>query len=151
MKNILPGVITVLTILSVGCGGGPTSPAPLASNSVAPVSTPAPPPAPAPAPEPAPPAPTPGPTPAPTPAPDPGTRFTAHVETMHWYKEPLFGQTFELTRYSNRIVFGSVSLPIVAQDDRAFTARNAEMTFSVVGSSWTFNGLAGTGSGSLSR
>jgi hypothetical protein len=153
MKNILLGPIAAFAVLTIACGGGPTSPAPLAAQSGSTVATPASPapPAPAPAPAPAPePAPTP-PAPAPVPAPEAGTKFTAHVDTVHWYTEPLFGSTFELTRFSDRIVFGSVTLPIVYQDDRGFIARDSQMTFSVVGLSWTFNGIAGTGSGTLSQ
>lgn len=83
--------------------------------------------------------------------PDTATRYLAHVDSIHWYTDPLFGETFELTRYADRIAFGSITLPIVQQDDRSFTARNAEMTFAAIGSSWTFNGHAGTGQGTLSR
>jgi len=73
------------------------------------------------------------------------------VDTAHWYGEPLFGSTFELTRYKDRIVFGSVTLPILSQDNRGFIAKNSEMTFSVLDSTWTFNGIAGTAAGTLSR
>jgi hypothetical protein len=59
--------------------------------------------------------------------------------------------TFEVTRYADRIVLGSVSVPIVYQDDRSLIARTPEMTFSVVDAGWTFNGLAGTASGTLSK
>jgi hypothetical protein len=151
----------VLAIIAVGCGGSPTAPAAAQSERVTAISTPAPAPAPAPSPSPAPspdpaPAPAPGPAPvppAPTPAPaDAGTRYTAHVDTIHWYGEPLFtSPTFELTRYADRITFGSVTLPIVSQDARGLVARTSEMTFTVVDAAWTFNGLAGTGSGTLSK
>jgi hypothetical protein len=153
MRNILLYPIAALAVFSLACGGGPTSPAPIAAQSAATVVTPTPapaPPTPVPSPDPAP-APAPSPAPAPAPAPDAGTKFTAHVDTIHWYGAPLFGATFELTRYSDRIVFGSVTLPIVFQDERSFIARNSEMTFNVIDSTWTFNGIAGTGAGTLSR
>ncbi len=154
MRNILLYPIAALAVFTVACGGGPTSPTTVAAQSAATVVTPTPAPEPAPTPAPAPapaPAPSPAPAPGPAPAPDPGTKFTARVDTIHWYGAPLFGETFELTRYSDRIVFGSVTLPIVFQDARSFIARNSEMTFNVIDSSWTFNGIAGMGAGTLSR
>jgi hypothetical protein len=59
--------------------------------------------------------------------------------------------TFEVTRYADRIVLGSVSVPIVYQDDRSLIARTSEMTFSVADSAWTFNGVAGQASGTLAK
>jgi hypothetical protein len=74
------------------------------------------------------------------------------VDVVKWYGEPVFtSPTFEVVRYADRIVLGSVSLPIVFQDARSLNARTSEMSFSVVDASWTFNGVAGTGSGTLSK
>jgi hypothetical protein len=71
---------------------------------------------------------------------------------VKWYGEPVFtSPTFEIARYADRIVFGSVSLPIRFQDDRSFIARTSEMSFSVVDANWTFNGVPGTGSGTLTK
>jgi hypothetical protein len=107
---------------------------------------------PTPAPAPAPP--TPAPTPAP-PAPSPGdtaVQYTAHVDSIHWYGAPLFTSSdIEIVRYADRIVFGSVTLPIVLQDDRSVVAQTRDMTFSAVESRWEFNGIAGQGSGSWTR
>jgi hypothetical protein len=93
------------------------------------------------------------PAPNPTPAPaESAIRYTAHVDAVHWYTAPVFtSPTFDVARYADRITFGSVSLPILFQDDRGFVARTSEMSFSVVDASWTFNGVAGTGSGTLSK
>jgi hypothetical protein len=59
--------------------------------------------------------------------------------------------TFDVTRYADRIVLGSVSVPIVYQDDRSLIARTSEMTFSVADASWTFSGLAGQAAGTLAK
>ncbi len=156
-----------LSLLFTGCGGPPTAPtSPVVSPSdvtspPAPVPAPLPVPAPTPGPEPSPaptpapaPAPTPGPSPSPAPAPpapdpvDPAVRYNAHVETVHWYGTPLFTTPdIEILRFPDRIVLGSLTLPIVVQDDRSVTARTREMSFSAVDSQWSFNGIAGQGAG----
>jgi hypothetical protein len=70
------------------------------------------------------------------------------VDSVHWYGTPLFtGTEIEILRYPDRIVFGSMTLPILLQDDRSVFARTAEMSFSAVDSGWNFNGIAGQGSG----
>jgi len=70
------------------------------------------------------------------------------VDSVHWYGTPLFtGTDIEILRYPDRVVFGSLTLPIVLQDDRSVVARSADMTFSAVDSDWSFNGTAGQGSG----
>ena len=75
----------------------------------------------------------------------------ASVYVMQWYGEPVFtSPTFEVVRYANRIEFGTVSLPILVQDDRTLVARTAEMRFSIVDNGWSFDGIPGTGSGTLS-
>jgi hypothetical protein len=80
------------------------------------------------------------------------TRYTAYVDQVYWYGEPLFTTpTFELARYADRIVLGSVTLPIVVQDDRRLIARTSEMSFSLVDAAWTFNGIPGSASGTLSK
>lgn len=150
-----------LVLFAAACGGSPTTPTrpgdgSLAVNTSAPAPTSDPAPVPSPSPAPAPvPTPTPEPPPAPAPAPAPTeavTRYTAHVDTVKWYTAPVFtSPTFDVARYADRITFGSVTLPIVFQDERSFIARSSEMTFSVVDDGWTFNGLAGTGSGTLSK
>ena len=144
-----------LALFATGCGGGPTAPSKPAAGTLA-ISTPTPAPTPEPAPTPAPapaPAPPPAPTPAPAPTPpEPVTRYTAHVDVVHWFGAPLFtSPTFEITRYADRIVLGSVSLPILYQDDRSLIARTSEMTFSIVDAGWTFNGIQGAGAGTLSK
>jgi hypothetical protein len=154
-----------LPFLTLGCGGSPTAPAttPSAQADVVVPPTPTPPPEPTPGPEnPAPaPTPTPAPTPSPTPAPsptpspapsptpvDPAVRYDAHVKTVYWYGPPLFtSEDIEIVRYNDRIVLGLMTLPIVFQDDRSVIARTPEMTFSAVESTWSFNGIAGQGSG----
>jgi len=67
---------------------------------------------------------------------------------VQWYGTPLFTEPdIEILRYTDRIVLGSMTLPIVHQDDRSVIARTPDMTFSAVDSSWIFNGIAGQGSG----
>src|SRR4051812_40631757 len=146
--NIL--LSAALSLFIAACGGGPTAPTSTDTSKTAVVSPPS---------EPAPvpgPAPAPGPTPAPAPpAPVPGepvTRYTAHVDTAHWYGAPLFpSPTFEVSRYADRVVLGTLTVPIVYQDDRNVIARTSEMSFSVVDSDWTFNSTSGTAAGTLSR
>jgi hypothetical protein len=164
-SNVLAA--TALSILFIGCGGSPTSPtspvvgpsdvtpppAPLPPPPPVPAPTPAPGPEPSPAPTPAP-APEPAPSPAPIPTPptpnpvEPAVRYNAHVETVHWYGTPLFTTPdIVILRFPDRIVLGSLTLPIVVQDDRSVVARTAEMSFSAADSQWTFNGIAGQGAG----
>jgi hypothetical protein len=145
-------VVAALSVLASGCGGGPTAPtAPVVSQGdVTPLSPPAPAPTPEPTPEPTP---TPRP-PTPAPPPPPPTpaesvvRYEAHVETVHWYGTPLFSSIdIEIRRYADRIVIESLTLPIVVQDDRSVLARSRDMSFSASDSRWSFNGIAGQGSG----
>jgi hypothetical protein len=143
-------VALALTVFAIQCGGGPTAPTASANSPLA-ISNP---PGPAPAPEPTPaPVPAPVPTPAPAPAPsEPVARYTAHVDSAQWFNAPVFtSPTFEVTRYADRIVLGSVSVPIVYQDDRSLIARTSEMTFSVADATWTFNGVAGQAAGTLAK
>jgi hypothetical protein len=70
------------------------------------------------------------------------------VETVHWYGTPVFtSPDIVILRYPDRIMLGSLTLPIVMQDDRRVVARTAEMSFSAVDSQWSFNGIAGQGAG----
>jgi hypothetical protein len=96
----------------------------------------------------------------PTPVPPPSspaptesvTRYTAHVATVQWYGSPVFASPdFEVLRYSDRIVIGQTTIPIVLQDERSLVAKTQDATFSVVDSSWIFNGVAGQGSGSWTK
>ena len=141
-------VVAAVSLFLVGCGGSPTAP-----STAVPSHTAATPPAPAPLPDP-PLDPAPAPTPAP-PAPAPGdtaVHYIAHVDSIHWYGTPLFTSSdIEIFRYADRIVFGSVKLPIVLQDDHSVVAQTREMTFSAVESRWEFNGIAGQGSGSWTK
>lgn len=132
----------------------PTPPAPVPTPTPTPTPTPAPAPAPVPSPSPNPaPTPTPGPTPTPAPTPtptpdEPPVRYTAHVDTVQWYGTPLFTSAdIEILRYKDRIVLGSMSLPIVQQDEQTVIARTKDMTFSAVDGTWSFNGIAGQGAG----
>ena len=80
------------------------------------------------------------------------TRYTAHVANVHWYGSPVFDSPdFEVLRYSDRIVIGQTTIPIVVQDERSLIAKTQEATFSVADSNWTFNGIAGQGSGTWSK
>lgn len=149
-----PALLIALALFASGCGGSPTAPSKPGEGAVTAV-TPAPAPEPTPAPTPAPiPTPTPIPTPAPAPTPgppEPVTRYTASVDYEHWYGKPLFtSPTFEVTRYADRIVLGSISLPILYQDDRSLIARTNEMNLSVVSDDWTFTGVAGMAAGTWS-
>jgi hypothetical protein len=70
------------------------------------------------------------------------------VKTVTWYGPPLFtSEDIEIVRYNDRIVIGLMTLPIVYQDDHSVIARTPDMTFSAVEATWTFNGIAGQGSG----
>jgi hypothetical protein len=74
------------------------------------------------------------------------------VNTVQWYGPPLFtSEDIEIVRYKDRIVLGSMSLPIVVQDEQQVIARTREMTFSAVESTWSFNGIAGQGSGTWTK
>ena len=143
-NNIL--VVAALAVLVVGCGGSPTAPtSPVVTPGAVTPPAPAPTPAPEPTPEPLPP-PSPAP-PAPAPA-DPVVRYNAHVETVQWYGTPLFtSPDIEILRFPDRIVLGSLTLPIVIQENGSVVARTPEMSFSAVDSQWSFNGTAGQGSG----
>lgn len=174
VRNLLRSkMLLALALLfcTVACGSSPTAPttaaaaqtaatppAPTPTPTPAPPSDPTPAPIPAPAPTPAPtpgpaPIPTPSPTPAPTPAPaDPAVHYTAHVDTVQWYGTPLFSSAdFEILRYKDRIVLGSMTVPIVVQDDRSVFARTSDMTFSAVDEAWSFNGIAGQGAGTWKK
>jgi len=71
---------------------------------------------------------------------------------VQWYGTPLFTSAdFEILRYKDRIVIGSVTLPIVLQDDRSVFARTSDMSFSAVDGGWNFNGIAGQGSGTWNK
>jgi hypothetical protein len=83
---------------------------------------------------------------------DSAVKYIAHVDSIHWYGTPLFTSSdIEVLRYADRIVLGSLTLPIVLQDDRSVVARTSEMTFSAVESRWELNGIAGQGSGVWTR
>jgi hypothetical protein len=74
------------------------------------------------------------------------------VTTVHWYGSPVFDSPeFTVLRYSDHIVIGQTTIPIVLQDERSLVAKTPEMTFSVSDSTWTFNGIAGLGSGSWTK
>ena len=169
MRKLLIDKILLAISVSVfvaACGSSPTAPtstggnqtstgapapAPVPTPSPAPTPAPAPEPSPAPGPAPAPPGPAPAPAPTPTPS-EPVTRYAAHVTTVHWYGTPVFSSPdFEVLRYADRIVVGSATIPIMLQDEQSFVARTSEMSFSVTDSGWIFNGIAGQGSGSLSK
>lgn len=157
-------LIVTAALAMVACGEttSPTSPTPGAS--VASITAP-PEPAPEPAPEeptvdppppsplPEPPAPAPAPAPpAPVPTPPPPTPravWTAQVDNAHWYGAPLLPPTFSIRMVDGRLLCGDLTIPIVLQDDRSIVARTSEMTFSITGTAWTFNGIAGQASGSL--
>jgi len=149
-------VALALTVFAIRCGGGPTAPTASTNSPLAITNPPGPAPAPEPTPAPSPaPVPTPAPAPTPTPAPappEPVARYTAHVDSAQWFDAPVFtSPTFDVTRFADRIVLGSVSVPIVYQDDRSLIARTSEMTFSVADATWTFNGLAGQAAGTLAK
>lgn len=148
INNLQVFLGVTLALFSAGCGGSPTAPAPTADATQPMITTPTPPtPQPAPVPEPTPiPVPTPAPAPVP---PEAFTRYTAHVDSVLWYGVPLFTTTFEFDRYADRIVIGSVTLPILYEDDRGFIARTSSMSFSVVDANWTFDGVRGRGVGTL--
>lgn len=151
--------VICLSIFVVGCGSSPTAPTSTAgsqTNSGTPTPSPVPPADPAPIPAPTPtPVPTPSPVPPPPPGPvptEPVTRYSAHVATVHWYGSPVFDSPdFLVLRYSDRIVIGDTTIPILIQDERSLVAKTPEMTFSVTDSNWIFNGVAGQGSGSLTK
>jgi|SRR5262245_7943666 len=144
-------------MMVVGCGSSPTAPTSTGGNQTnngTPTPSPSPEPVPPANPAPVPtPTPIPSPAPSPTPAPvEPVAKYTAHVAIAHWYGSPVFGSPdFEVLRYSDRIVIGETTIPIVVQDERSLVAKTPEMTFSVVDSNWTFNGIAGQASGSWTK
>jgi hypothetical protein len=138
-RRTTPAFLAVaLALVASGCGGGPTAPSKPTQGAVTIDPTP-----------------TPAPVPTPTPTPEPAgqiARYTATVYVMQWYDDPVFtSPTFEVVRFADHIEFGTVSLPILAQDDRTLIARTTQMRFSIVDNGWSFDGVPGTGSGTLSK
>jgi hypothetical protein len=137
MTRHTPGLRAVLGVVatatfSAACGGTPTQPTP-----------------PAPAAQTAP-APDPGPAP---PAAAAAIDYVATVQSAHWYGvPPLFPSTFDVERFTDHVKIGTLDLPIVSQDAKSWIAMDAArtMTWSVVNSSWTFNGIAGQAIGTIS-
>lgn len=79
------------------------------------------------------------------------TRYTAIVQNAHWYQAPLFGGTVSVSRYPDRIVFGSLSLSISFEEGAMLVAKTPELTLSITGTTWSFNGVAGQAFGTISR
>lgn len=145
----------------LGCGGSPTTPTRTSTTqstqSVAGTTDPAPAPVPPtqppvppspPGPTPTPPAPTP--TPAPTPA---SVVLHATVETFHWYP----GATFTLPSQFDMVIVGD-TVKIATLDPLHFSYFGSNTDFIVKpqdfevvvqGSRFTFNGLAGQASGTV--
>jgi hypothetical protein len=161
-----------LPFLMLGCGGGPTAPS--ASTSVqadvvgpAPTPTPAPP---APTPTPAPPTPEPAPSPSPVPAPAPppapsapAWTFDGSTTQSHWYGQPTLPDHFDLKIGDGSVQAAGHSFPIQAQAPGNVYViagtRNVEtLTLEYNGPEdgsgswrWTYNGVQGQATGTLSR
>jgi hypothetical protein len=147
-------VVLAFSVL-MACGGSPTSPESVSSQSTTAVVSPTP--APAPEPGPAPPA---GPTPdGPTnPAPPPGAPATvvtyqATVTSAHWYGAAVLPDQFDVQISDGRITFGPLTADVLIQDARSVFARpngaNLQLLFDGDGGSWTYNGEAGQAMGTL--
>lgn len=156
-----------LGFLIVGCGAGPTAPGTTPSGQAAIVTPPAPAPAP-PVPAPAPPAPepTPTPVPAPVPPPTPSTptwTFDGSTSQAHWYGQPVLPDRFDLEIGKGSVQAAGHSFPIQSQAPGNVYViagtRNVEtLTLEYYGPEdgsgswrWTYNGLAGQATGTLTR
>ena len=161
--------ITWLSLLmAAGCSGGMTEPAPIpkpsAETQAAPTVPTGPPPTPAPSPTPTPP---PGPTPGPgTPPPQPPAPATdiydAEVGTVFWHGEPLFGNRFSIEVWHARaeVWLHNTRLWIAQRDADSIIATDRDpgqgggahtltATLNLKTKQWSFNGVAGSGGGTL--
>jgi hypothetical protein len=162
-KTFLVGVIG----LFAACGGSPSSPTPTsttqsttqATANPAPANEPTPPPTPTPAPTPEPtPSPTPVPTPVPVPGPPPAPAKTvlhATVAGSHWYPDANFTlpDRFDVTIEGDKVKIASLDpLPFSFDgSDADFIVRTNDFQFVVHDTTFTFNGVAGIASGTVSR
>jgi hypothetical protein len=174
-------VAICLSIVLIGCGSTPTAPtntggnqtssgtpvpppepSPAPSPAPSPTPTPAPSPAPAPAPVP-PPGPAPSPAPVPPPIPAPGWTFDGSTTQAHWYETPILPDRFELEIKNGSVEAGGHSFPILSQAPGNVYViagtRNVEtLTLEYYGPEdgsgswrWTYNGLPGQATGTLTR
>jgi len=156
-----------LAFLILGCGGGPTAPGATPSAQVAVVTPPTPAPAP-PSPTPAPPAPEPTPAPVPAPVPPvppspPNWTFDGSTNQAHWYQQPVLPDRFDLEITDSSVQAAGHSFPIQSQAPGNVSViagtRNVEtLTLEYYGPEdgsgswrWTYNGLAGQATGTLTR
>ena len=166
-------IVSFSIMVTAACGGGMTEPAPVPKVTI---DTAAPPAVPAPAPTPSPsptPAPTPGPAPVPTPTPAPGPGvppgpavtteyYDAEVATVFWQGAPLFGNRFaiEVSPARGEVWLHETRLWIVQRDADSIIANDRNpnggggsytlmATLNLKTRQWSFNGLAGSGAGTL--
>src|SRR3982751_2245185 len=153
-----------LAFLILGCGGGPTAPGATPSGQVAVVTPPTPAPAPpSPTPAPRPPEPTPAPVPAPVPPTPPNWTFDGSTNQAHWYWQPVLPDRFDLEIADSSVQAAGRSFPIQSQAPGNVSViagtRNVEtLTLEYYGPEdgsgswrWTYNGLAGEATGTLTR
>jgi hypothetical protein len=157
-----------LPFLVLGCGAGPTAPSTKPSGQTDVVaSAPAPPtpvPVPGPTPEPTPaPTPSPAPTPVPTPSPGPTWTFDGSTTQAHWYDAAVLPDRFQLEIANGSVQAAGHNFPILSQGpDNVYVVagtRNVEtLTLEYSGPTdgsgtwrWTYNGLPGQATGTLSR
>ena len=160
-------IAVALGFFVVGCGAGPTAPGATPSGQAAivtqpPAPTPAPPnPTPAP-PAPEPPAPVPAPIPPPPPS-APNWTFDGSTSQAHWYGQPVLPDRFDLEIANGSVQAAGHNFPIQSQAPGNVSViagtRNVEtLTLEYDGPEdgsgswrWTYNGLAGQATGTLTR
>lgn len=162
-QTFMVGVIGFLA----ACGGSPASPTPTSSTqsttqttgNPAPADEPTPPsptPTPAPTPEPAPsPNPAPQPTPVPSPTPAAKTILHATIANAHWYPDASFTlpDRFDVTIEGDKVTIASLDpLPFSYHgSDADFIVRTDDFQFVVHDTTFTFNGVAGTATGTIAH
>ena len=166
MATKVGSVLAAFSIIATAaCSGGMTEPAPVPRTNIDSTAAPGPVPTPTPTPSPVPP-PTPAPAPGPVPpGPPPAATadyYDAEVGTVFWYGDPLFGSRFtiEVRHAQGEVWLNQTRLWIVQRDADAIIANDKNPnsgggTYSLMATltlktrQWSFNGLAGSGAGTL--
>ena len=168
VTKVASAMIGLSLIVTSACGGGITEPSPVSKTTAEATAPPTVPGGPAPTPTP-----TPAPTPTPTPPAPPGPTppppaaatdyYDAEVGTAFWHGNPLFGNRFtievwpargELWLHETRLWIVQRDADSIIANDRNPNDPNAgthtlTATLNLKTRQWSFNGLAGSGGGTL--
>jgi hypothetical protein len=155
-------LVLLALVFLVACGGSPTTPTPAVTTTPPQAATPTPSADPAPTtpapPVPTPPAPTPAPTPTPpSPSPSPAPERTvlhATVSSSHWYPSASFTlpDRFDVVIEGNRARIATLDpLPFsFFQSAGNFLVKQRDFEFVVDGGLFSFNGVNGQATGTIS-